>query len=157
MLPRRIVSWGALALLTAALLAAPAAAQEPSGVTVKRDGDNVVLIPRDKGKAYLVLGIPREKISHKPAAGPAGSLIYLAGEQKLSAKDLQKVYILEIGPVIEVDLQAAKPGSQLWPQNPCKDMTCVMPMPRCPPACPTASLLFGDPAALASPQPQGKP
>lgn len=149
MLPRRIVSWGALALLTAALLPAPAAAQESPEVTIKRDGDSFVLIPKDPKKAYLVVGIPRDEES-----GKQGAVAYVTGEQKFSAKELKRVVVLELRPVTQLDLKYEKGGGFQWSQNPCDEMTCVMPLPRCPPSCPQAYLLWKDLAALQSPPPK---
>ena len=150
MLPRRIVSWGVLALLTAVLLPAPAAAQESSEVTVKRDGDSFVLIPKDPKKAYLVVGIPRDEKAVKQGAG---TLAYLTGEQKISAKDLQRVVVLELKPVVQLNLHHGKGGLQLA-QNPCDDGTCVVPLPRCPPSCPQAYRLLKDLADLQPPPPK---
>jgi hypothetical protein len=150
MLPRRIMSWGVLALLTAVLLAAPAAAQESSEVTVKRDGDSFVLIPKDPKKAYLVVGIPRDE---KGGKQEAGTLAYLTGEQRIPAKDLKRVVVLELKPVTQLDVSYTKGGFQ-WKQNPCDEMTCVVPLPRCPPSCPQAYLLWKDLADLQPPPPK---
>jgi hypothetical protein len=99
-----------------------------SGVIIKQDGDAVMLIPREPGKAYLVLGYPRD-------GGPKGSpgqVSYLTKEQRISAKEFSKLVIFELAlkEGAEVALEAGKTG--LLPGKPC---ACDFPWPP-PPECP---------------------
>ena len=123
------------------LPAAAAAQQKDSGVIVKQDGDAVVLIPRDPGKAYLVLGYPRD-------GGPKGSpgqVSYLTKEQRISAKEFSKLVIFELALKAdsEVALYVGKTG--LLEGKPC---ACDFPWPPPPtecPGCPASTfLLFSD-------------
>ncbi len=102
--------------------ASAGAQKEGSGVAIKKDGDFVVLIPREPGKAFLVLGIPREK--KELVKGLQGDLFAQTGAVKLSAKKYEKVFVLELGPGTEVDLdQVDRYESKPLP-------------PGCPPHCP---------------------
>jgi hypothetical protein len=138
--PRKILFWASLALLTTVGLALPVPANdtETPGVTVKRDGDTLVLIPNDPGKTFLVLGFP-SKEGEKAGTGSVVQLPYQAGEQKLPAKDFEKFLILEVRPVLdvqrgpEVDPQRGGVGFQ-WTSNPCKPSTCIVPVPPWPPS-----------------------
>lgn len=135
MLPTKILPWGVL-LTFLALLPAPAAAQ--SGVTVKQDGDSVVLIPDDPGKTYLILGYPRDA---DPKGGSTGQLSALTGEQRLPAKQYSKLVVLEVRTVSEVILTPGSAGWQLT-ANPCQSGACEKPFPLgCPPRCPFLYLL----------------
>ena len=141
MSPRsRILTYGPLALLALALLALPAAAGENvAGITVKRDGDDIVLIAQP-GKAFLVLGFPYEKKGQEPAKGLPGNLSYLAGEARLPAKKYKRILVWELGESSEVDLTS-------WVLRPLPDPVYarVIPLkPYCPPDCPEASLVQGD-------------
>lgn len=129
-----------LALLTIlALLPAPAAAQkENSGVTVKQDGDFIVLIPDDPGKTYLILGYPREA---DPKMDANLQISALTGEQRFPAKLFERIVAFEINPVSETILSSGAAGLQLT-ANPCRPGTCKVPLPlRCPPRCPAVYLL----------------
>ncbi|MES1243404.1 MAG: hypothetical protein ABUT39_17465 [Acidobacteriota bacterium] len=137
MLPIRI--WSALALSTILyFLPAPAAAQG-SGVSVKQDGDSIVLVPDDPGKTYLILGFPRDA---DPKGGPeAGRLSTLTGEQRLPAKQFSKLVVLEMRPVSEITLTPGSAGWQLT-ANPCQAGACEKPFPLgCPPRCPLLYLI----------------
>lgn len=129
-----------LALLTIlALLPMSIEAQKnTSGVTVKQDGDFIVLIPDDPGKTYLILGYPRDA---DPKGGSNGQLSELKGEQRLPAKLFDRLTVLEVNPVSEVVLSPAAAGWQLT-ENPCRPGTCKVPYPlQCPPRCPMMYLL----------------
>lgn len=132
MLPRKILPWSALALLAAALLPAPAAAQPSSGVAVKQDGDALVLIPQDPGKAYLVLGYPRDEKSQKQDGVSRGPFPYLVGEQRIPAKEYSKIVVLEVRQIAEVEIPLGPSGLQVV-DRPCKPGTCDKPLPPWPP------------------------
>lgn len=133
MLPTKILSRCALALSTIlALLPMPVAAG--SGVTVKQDGDSIVLVPDDPGKTYLILGYPQD------GQGSNGQLSTLTGERRLPVKQFTKLVVMEIRPVSEVTLNPGPDGWQLI-ANPCQPGTCDKPFPICPPHCPFLYLL----------------
>ena len=86
------------------------AQKETSGVIVKQDGDSIVLIPREPGKVYLVLGLPRDEKNQPPAVElQAGH----AGEQRIPAKEYSKIYVLEVQQLTEVDLLLESSGLQV--------------------------------------------
>ncbi|HEX3129289.1 MAG TPA: hypothetical protein VH394_18285 [Thermoanaerobaculia bacterium] len=146
MSPTKILSRSALTLLTIlALLPAPVAAG--SGVTVKQDGDSIVLIPDDPGKTYLIVGYPRDA---DPKGSSTGQLSTLSGERRLPAKQFTKLVVMEIHPVSEVILTPGQAGWQLT-ANPCQAGTCNKPFPICPPNCPFLYLI--NPATQDLPMP----
>lgn len=129
MSPRKILSWGLLALLAAA---APSMAQKTSGVAVKQDGDSVVLIPQEPGKTFLVLGYPRKE----GGKGAEARVTYLKGVQRLPAKEFARLQIFELTPVSEVKVDSGAAGLRL-DARPCQAGTCDKPIPLgCPPFCP---------------------
>jgi hypothetical protein len=141
LLPSKILFCGSLALLTIGCLALPADDTKTPGVTVKSDGDNLVLIPDDPGKTFLVFGFPSGAGDGKAETGSVVRLPYQAGEQRLPAKEFEKFLILEVRPIMEVDVQRGVemdrqqggPGF-LWAANVCKPSTCVVPVPPWPPS-----------------------
>jgi len=122
------------------LLPAVAPAQpKESGVLVKQDGDAVVLIPREPGKAYLVLGYPRD-------GGPKGSprqVSYLTQEQRISAKDFSKLVIFEL--VLKADSEVALHVGETGLRLEGKPCACDFPWPPPPgecPGCPASTFLL---------------
>jgi len=109
------------------LLALPAAAGEKApGVTVKSDGDDVVLIPDEPGKVFLILGFPIEKKGQEPMKDLQGRLSYLVGEARFPAKDYARILVWELGPSTEVDMDRRT-----------LVLTRAKPFPPgCPPRCP---------------------
>lgn len=105
-----------LAAATVCGLLAPVSARaqkETSGVIVKQDGDSIVLIPREPGKVFLVLGLPRDEKNQTPAVEPSGSRADHAGEQRISTKEYSKIYVLEVRQLTEVDLLLESSGLQV--------------------------------------------
>ena len=130
MLPTKTLLWSLLTILV--LLPFPAAAE--SGVTIKQDGDFIVLVPDDPGKTYLIVGYPQD------GKGSGGQISALTGERRLPAKQFTKLVVMEIRPVSEVTLT---PGSAGWQviANPCQAGACDKPFPICPPECPFLYLI----------------
>ena len=108
-----------------------AAQQESSVVTLKQDGDTVVLISKDPGKVLLVLGYPRDEKDQKPAADSAGPLASPVG--KIPARPYSKLLVFELRQVAEVELKSGPSGLQTV-MNPCAAGTCDKPLPPWPPA-----------------------
>ena len=120
-----------LTLIAFALVPASAGAQEISGVTVKRDGDSVVLTPRDPSKTILVFGCP---LARAQTACSPSQLTYLVGEQRFPVKELSRITILEVRKVTELDLSGPEvkelPAPPPVDPKPC---FCDKPMPPPPP------------------------
>lgn len=136
----RMLPCCSLILLALALLALPAAGQKAPGVTVKSDGDDIVLIPDEPGKVFLILGFPGEKKGQEPMKDPQGRLSYLMGEARFPAKDYARILIWELGTSVEVDM-----GRGTLVSSRAKPLP-----PGCPPRCP-AILAYLTEAAI---QPQ---
>lgn len=128
MSPRnRMLPCVSLILLALALAALPAAAGEKApGVTVKSDGDDIVLIPDEPGKVFLILGFPSEKKGQEPGTDLQGRLSYLAGEARFPAKEFARILVWELGPGAEVDM-----GRRALVSSRAKPLP-----PGCPPRCP---------------------
>ena len=123
----RMLPCCSLILLALALLALPAAAGEKApGVTVKSDGDDIVLIPDEPGKVFLILGFPSEKKGQEPMKDVQGRLSYLVGEARFPAKDYARILVWELGPSAEVDM-----GRRTLVSSRAKPLP-----PGCPPRCP---------------------
>jgi hypothetical protein len=106
------------------LVPAPARAQQAGpGITVRSDGNDVVLTPQEPGKAFLILGIPRERKDQKLVKGP-GHLSILAGEARLPAKEYERILVWELGPSAEMDMDRLILRSRAKPL-----------CPGCPPRC----------------------
>ena len=144
MLPTKILALFLLTILV--LLPSRAAAQ--SGVTVKQDGDFIVLVPDDPGKTYLILGYPQDA---DPKGGSTGELSTLSGERRLPAKQFSRLVVLEMRPISEVTLTPGADRLQ-WTANPCRSGACEKPFPlACPPRCPFLYLI--NPAIQDVPMP----
>lgn len=116
-----------LALALLVFLALPAAAGEKApGVTVKSDGDDIVLIPDEPGKVFLILGFPSEKKGQESRKDLQGRLSYLMGEARFPSKDYARILIWELGPSAEVDMDRRTLVSSRAKPLP----------PGCPPRCP---------------------
>jgi hypothetical protein len=115
-------------LVCGVLVPAPSGAQKKDpGVTIKQDGDSILLIPNDPKRAYLVIGYPRDKDGKKPAG--ANPLPYLVGEQKISAKEYSKIAIWEVRNATEVKILPDANGWRI-DEEPC---FCDKPLPPPPP------------------------
>lgn len=122
----RMLPGGFLILLALALLAPPAASGEQApGVTVKSDGNDIVLIPRE-GKVFLILGFPGEKKGQEAIKDLSGRLSLVTGEARFPANEFARILIWELGPSGEVDMDRRTLAS-----------TRAKPLPPgCPPHCP---------------------
>jgi len=108
------------------------------GVTVKSDGKNLVLIPDDPGKVFVVFAFPNDAKSEEGAK--VVQLPYQTGQQELPTADYSRFLVLEVTPALQVSVQRGaeragqRPGSGLlWTSNPCKPSTCIVPVPPWPP------------------------
>jgi hypothetical protein len=111
------------------LVPAPVRAQQAGpGITVKSDGDDIVLTPQEPGKSFLVLGFSSEK-GQESAKGFPGHLSFLTGEAPLRfpAKQYERILVWELGASGEVD----RNRHVLLPSPRAKP-----PEPGCPPRCP---------------------
>ena len=119
-------------LILLALIAVPAGAdQEISGVTVKRDGDSVVLIPRDPGTSFLVFGCPHAEVQ---LACVPERVTWLVGEQRFPIKDLSKLTILEVRKITELELAVEMKERPAPPPVDPKPCRCDKPPPPPPPS-----------------------
>ena len=126
-----------LTLIAAALVPVFAGAEpERSGVTVKRDGDSVVLIPRDPRTTFLVFGCPR---AGAQLACVPERVTWLVGEQRFPIKELAQLTILEVRKVAELELALEPSGLEMKerpappPVDP-KPCRCDKPPPPPPPS-----------------------
>ena len=121
-----------LILLTLIAAALPAGAdQEISGVTVKRDGDSVVLIPNDPGKTILVFGCPREGTQ---LACVPDRITWLVGEQRFPIKELARITLVEVKKITELELGPEMKELPAPPPVDPKPCRCDKPPPPPPPS-----------------------
>jgi hypothetical protein len=101
--------------LAGTLAPLPGGAQKKElGISVKQDGESVVLTPQDPAKAYLVLAYPRDEKGKLAWAGASAPLLlHRVGEQRISVKEYSKIVVLEVSLLGEVQLQQEKAGVKL--------------------------------------------
>jgi hypothetical protein len=115
------------------LVPVPTGAQKKGpGVTVKKDGDFVVLTSREPGKAILILGIPGERKDQELVKG-TDHLSILAGEARFPAKQYERILVWELGAGGEMDMDRWILRSRAKP-----------PCPGCPPHWLAAYLVWPD-------------
>lgn len=139
--------------VAATLASVPGEAQKAPGITVKQDGEFVVVTPHDPTKAYLVLAYPRDEKGQQASGAAAPLLLHRIGAQKLSTQKYSKIAVLEVTLLGEVQPTQEKSDMKLVAE-PCLlagtcDKALRPPFPPPPPPFVTAFLLWGKSGNLA--------